>query len=107
MINPEDCLDGRIDFAKRLKKKTIKKPLSAAAKKDPPPNAENIEKTLAQSTDEAIMQMTSAEIKFQKQHTNYIKKSIESLKGLSHKQIIEKANKSLENIAMHNDLEGD
>lgn len=107
MIDPDSCIPGKLDFAKKFKKKTTKKPLSGPAKIDPPPKAGTKEKSFTEATEEAIMQMTPAEIKFQKYHANYIKTALDNTKGLSHRQIIENTNKILENTAMHNDLEGD
>ena len=115
MLQPVDYHPGSLSF----KFKTIKnkKAKSKSAKKDDETNKfdkdakidnsiENRELTLEEKEEIVASEMTTAELKFQKNRINYLKNSWEATKGKTYKDLIEEQNEKLAKIPLHYDLEG-
>ena len=116
MLAPADYHPGTLSFKFKVKKS--KKPKSKQAKKESlekdihsdEKNSQEINPsdnlTLEQKEELVAVEMTSAELKFQKNRINYLKNTWEATKGKSYKDLIEEQNEKLAKIPLHYDLEG-
>ena len=115
MLKPVDYHPGSLSF--KFKTKKNKKVKSKEAKnenknkelqKEEEKQNLNEEKELTLEEKEEIvaLEMTTAEIKFQKNRINYLKNSWEATKGKTYKDLIEEQNEKLAKIPLHYDLEG-